>query len=168
MSKTSKTFFIFFSMKKFAPWKVILVSNLKLPIYIVRLHVWSTKRRCYCVFAIFKREIGNVSIGCQMLYTIVIIRVVSPSDSREARCSLSPLKFGPNCGVTGKYFSEAFIRDCLLNSPNNTSSEHVVYKNCFFLFWHSKQCLYTTCSELIFRVEFNEQSDSNIFSFSIF
>ena len=96
-------------MKQFAPWKVILVSNLKLPIYIVRLHVWSTKRRCYCVFAIFKREIGNVSIGCQMLYTIVIIRVVSPSDSREARCSLSLLKFGPNCGVTGKYFLEAFI-----------------------------------------------------------
>ena len=67
--------------------------------YNAHLHVWPKKRRCYCVFAIFKREIGNVSIGCQILYTIVIIRVVSPSDSREARCSLSPLKFGPNCGV---------------------------------------------------------------------
>ena len=35
-------------------------------------------------------------------------------------------------------------RDCSLNSPKNTSSQHVVYKNCFFLFlfWHSKQYLY--------------------------
>ena len=97
--KNIKNYFsYFFQWAKFTPWKAILASNTKLPIYIV--HVWSTKRRCYCVFAIFKREIGNVSIGCQMLYTIVIIRVVSPSDSREARCSLSPLKFGPTCGVT--------------------------------------------------------------------
>ena len=25
-------------------------------------------------------------------------------------------------------------RDCSLNSPKNTSLEHVVYKNCFFVF----------------------------------
>ena len=43
-------------------------------------------------------------------------------------------------------------RDCSLNSPKNTSSEHVVYKN-----WHSKQYLYTTCSELVCFGEFNEQ-----------
>ena len=29
-------------------------------------------------------------------------------------------------------------RDCSLNSPKNTSSQHDVYKNCC-LFWHSKQ-----------------------------
>ena len=51
-------------------------------------------------------------------------------------------------------------RDCSLNPPKNTSLEHVVYKNCFclFLFWHSKQYLYTTCSELVFLGGFNEQS----------
>ena len=26
-------------------------------------------------------------------------------------------------------------RDCSLNSPKNTSSQHVVYKNCFFVFF---------------------------------
>ena len=44
-----------------------------------------------------------------------------------------------------------------------TSGEHVVYKNCFlFLFWHSKQFLYTTCSpdvlSLYFLCKFSEQS----------
>ena len=29
-----------------------------------------------------------------------------------------------------------------------TSSEYVVYINCF-LFWHSEQFMYTTCSELV-------------------
>ena len=36
----------------------------------------------------------------------------------------------------------------VLNHKKNTSSEHVVYN--FFLFCHSKQYLYTTCSELVF------------------
>ena len=50
-------------------------------------------------------------------------------------------------------------RDCSLNSLKNTSSEHVVFKNCFMLlFWHSKQHLYTTCSILVFFGEINEQS----------
>ena len=50
-------------------------------------------------------------------------------------------------------------RDCSLNSRKNKSSGHVVYKNCFLgFFWHSKQYLYTTCSELVFFREFNEQS----------
>ena len=44
------------------------------------------------------------------------------------------------------------------NSPIKKSSQHVVYKNCFFFFWYSKQYLYTTCSELVFFGEFNEQS----------
>ena len=44
--------------------------------------------------------------------------------------------------------------DCSLNPPKHTSSEHVVYK-------YSKQknnLFYTTCSELVFFREFNEQS----------
>ena len=64
---------------------------------------------------------------------------------------------------TGKSFSEAlslastnpqydkrlFI-DLSVQYMKTTSSEHVVYINCFlFLFWHSKQFMYTTCSELV-------------------
>ena len=50
-------------------------------------------------------------------------------------------------------------RDCSLISKKNTSSQHVLYKNCFlFLFWHSKQYLYTTRCDLVFFLEFNEQS----------
>ena len=50
-------------------------------------------------------------------------------------------------------------RDCSLNSPKNTSSEHVVYKYCFECQnKNKKQFLYTTCCELVFFREFNEQS----------
>ena len=49
-------------------------------------------------------------------------------------------------------------RDCSLNSP-----EKYKFRTCcvqkllfLFLFWHSKQYLYTTCSELVFFGEFNE------------
>ena len=45
-------------------------------------------------------------------------------------------------------------RDCSLNSPKNTSSEHVVYN----LNVKTKKNLYTACSELVFFGEFNEQS----------
>ena len=69
-----------------------------------------------------------------------------------------------NKSSTGKSLSEALIFasinpqydnrlfiDLQLQYKKNTSSEHVVYKNCFlFLFWHSKQFLYTTCSEFVF------------------
>ena len=49
------------------------------------------------------------------------------------------------------------MRDCSLNSPKNTSSEHVVYKYCFECQnKNKKQFLYTTCSELVFFREFNE------------
>ena len=64
---------------------------------------------------------------------------------------------------TGKSFSEALIlattnpqydKRLLIDLPvqymKTTSSEHVVYINCFlFLFWHSKQFMYTTSSELV-------------------
>ena len=52
-------------------------------------------------------------------------------------------------------------RDCTLNPPKNTSSEHVVYKYCFECQnknKNKKQFLYTTWSELVFIEEFNEQS----------
>ena len=56
-------------------------------------------------------------------------------------------------------------RDCWLNSPKNTSSQFVVF---FYLLYTNivlnvktktkKQYLYTTCCELLFFGEFNEQS----------
>ena len=50
--------------------------------------------------------------------------------------------------VNPQYDDRLFI-DLQFQYKKNTSSEHVVYKNCF-LFWHSKQLLYTTCSEFVF------------------
>ena len=48
-------------------------------------------------------------------------------------------------------------RDCSLNSPENTSSQHVVYKYCSGC-QNKKQFLYTKCCELVFFREFNERS----------
>ena len=65
-------------------------------------------------------------------------------------------------------FSEALIlasvspqydKRLFIEFPEKYNFTHVVYKNCcLFLFWHSKQYLYTTCCELVFFGEFNEQS----------
>ena len=80
---------------------------------------------------------------------------------------------------TGKSFSEALILesvnpqyddrlfiDSWLQYKKNTSWEHVVYKNCFlFLFWHSKQFLYTTCSELVFFLYWSWESMNNLSSY---
>ena len=74
--------------------------------------------------------------------------------------------------ITGKSMSEALILesvnpqyddrlliDLRLQYKKNTSSEHVVYQNCFECQNKSKkQFLYTTCSEHVFFGEFNEQS----------
>ena len=50
-------------------------------------------------------------------------------------------------------------RDFSLNSPKNTNSQHVVYKYCLECQnKDKKQFLYTTCCELVFLGEFNEQS----------
>jgi hypothetical protein len=51
-------------------------------------------------------------------------------------------------------------RDCSLNSKKNTSLQHVVYKYCFECQNENKkkQFLYSTCCQLVFFVEFNEQS----------
>ena len=78
-----------------------------------------------------------------------------------------------NSFLTGKSVSEALILesvnpqyddilfiDLQLQYKKNTSSEHVVYKNCFlFLFWHSKQFLYTTVTVNIKRL--SDQSPSS-------
>ena len=46
------------------------------------------------------------------------------------------------------------------------SSEHVVYTNCFlFLFWHSEQFMYTTCSELVVFMYWTGKSMNNLLSY---
>ena len=62
---------------------------------------------------------------------------------------------------TGKSFSEAhkMTRDCSLNSPKNTISQHVVHKYCFECQnKNKKQLVYTRNCKLVFLGEFNEQS----------
>ena len=47
-----------------------------------------------------------------------------------------------------------------------TSSEHVVYTNCFlFLFWNSEQFMYTTCSELVVFMYWTRNSMNNLLSY---
>ena len=55
------------------------------------------------------------------------------------------------------------MRDCSLNSPKNTSSEHLVYKIQISVVLNvktktEKLFLYTTISELVIFGKFNEQS----------
>ena len=45
------------------------------------------------------------------------------------------------------------------------SSEHVVYTNCFFLFWYSEQFMYTTCSELGIFMYWTGDSMNNLLSY---
>ena len=82
-----------------------------------------------------------------------------------------------NC--TGKSVSEALILqsvnpqyndrlfiDSWLQYKKNTTSEHVVYKHCFlFMFWSSKQCLYTTCSQLVFFLYWIQEWMHNLSSY---
>ena len=47
------------------------------------------------------------------------------------------------------HLTHNMTRDCSLNPPKNTSSEHVVYKFCFEC-QNKKQFLNTTCPKLVF------------------
>ena len=69
------------------------------------------------------------------------------------------------CSSTGNSFSEPLIlasvnpqydKRLLTEFPKNYTTCCV--QKLFLLFWHSKQCLYTTWCELVFWGEFNEQS----------
>ena len=57
-------------------------------------------------------------------------------------------------------FNPQYDERLSLNPPKNTSSEHVAYKYCFECQNKNKkkQFLYTKCCELVFFLEFNEQS----------
>ena len=67
-------------------------------------------------------------------------------------------------------------KDCSLNYEFSTWKlqaqnmftcwEHVVYTNCFlFLFWHSEQFMYTTCSELAIFMYWTRNSMNNLSSY---
>ena len=67
--------------------------------------------------------------------------------------------------VNPQYNDRLFI-DSWLQYKKNTTSEHVVYKHCFlFLFWSSKQCLYTTCSQLVFFLYWIQEWMNNLSSY---
>ena len=78
--------------------------------------------------------------------------------------------------VTGKSFSEALILGSVnpqyddrlfihswIQYKKNTSWEHVVYKHCFEdQNINKKQCLYTTCSEVVFFLYWSQESMNNL------
>ena len=78
------------------------------------------------------------------------------------------LTYTYNLIYTGKSFSEALIlasvnpqyeKRLFIEFPEKyTFTTCFVQKLFFVLFWHLKQYLYTTCCELVFFGEFNEQS----------
>ena len=80
---------------------------------------------------------------------------------------------------TGKYLSEALIiaatntkydkrlfTELQVQYMKTTSSEHVVYTNCFlFLFWHSEQFMYTTCAEFVVFMYWTGKSMNKLLSY---
>ena len=54
-------------------------------------------------------------------------------------------------------------RDGSLIPPKNTSSEHVVYKNCFFCFCSDIQN--NICTQLVLNLYFSGESMNNILSY---
>ena len=62
-----------------------------------------------------------------------------------------------------QYDKRLFI-DLPVQYKKTTSSEHVVYTNCF-LFWHSEQFMYTTCSELVVFLYRTCNSMNNLLSY---
>ena len=55
-------------------------------------------------------------------------------------------------------------RDCLLNSPKNTSSQHVVYKNCFFVFVLTFKTIHI-CTQHVVNLYFSWKSMNNLSSY---
>ena len=67
--------------------------------------------------------------------------------------------------VNPQYDNRLFV-DSRLQYKKNTSWEPIVYKNCFlFLFWHTKQFLYTTCSQLVFFLYWSQELMNNLSSY---
>jgi hypothetical protein len=65
---------------------------------------------------------------------------------------------------TNSEYDKSLFIDLPVQYMKTTSSEHVVYKNCF-LFWHSKQFMYTTCSEIVVFMYWTGKSMNNLLSY---
>ena len=66
-------------------------------------------------------------------------------------------------GSTNPQYDKRLFIDLPVQYMKTTSSEHVVYTNCF-LFWHSEQFMYTTCSELVVFMYWTHNSINNLLS----
>ena len=67
--------------------------------------------------------------------------------------------------VNPQYDDRLFI-DSQLQYKKNTSWEHIVYKHCFEdQNKNKKQCLYTTCSEVVFFLYWSQESMNNLSSY---
>ena len=69
-------------------------------------------------------------------------------------------------GSTNPQYDKRLFLDLLVQYMKTTSSEHVVYTNCFLsFFWHSEQFMYTTCSELVVFMYWTSKSMNNLLSY---
>ena len=59
------------------------------------------------------------------------------------------------------YKTHNMTRDCSLNSPKNTRSEHVVYKKCFFCF----DIQTNICTQHVLNLYFSGNSMTNLSSY---
>ena len=90
------------------------------------------------------------------------VRTINILDVFTCKCASEALILQ---SVNPQYHDRLFI-DSWLQYKKNTTSEHVVYKHCFlFLFWSSKQCLYTTCSQLVFFLYWIQEWMNNLSSY---
>ena len=65
--------------------------------------------------------------------------------------------------TNSKYDKRLFI-ELRVQDMKSTSSEHFLYINCF-LFWHSEQFMYPTCSELVILMYLTRNSMNNLLSY---
>ena len=64
----------------------------------------------------------------------------------------------PKKHLTSYMNAPQYDKRLFIEFPEKIQVQNMLYTKIVFLFWHSKQYLYTTCSELVFFGDFNEQS----------
>ena len=69
------------------------------------------------------------------------------------------------CQITGKSLSEALILASTICQKNENSKLRTCCVHKLFLFWHSEQCMYTTCSELGIFMYWTGDSMINLLSY---
>ena len=65
--------------------------------------------------------------------------------------------------ATNPQYDERLFTELRVQYMKTTNSEHVVYTN-WFLYWHSEQIMYTTCSELVVLMYWTHNS-KNLLSY---